>query len=165
MTFVSRTLKVQCATHITAFTTTITSNLLCCKIFITLIRGFQTAGNHSVAWNETDKNGNPANTGSYCCHLKNSDDFEVTETMILLLDEPVASVDHNTQESFFNLLRELNRTITIVLVTHDVGAVSAHVKNIACIARVTGNVTCYFSLVRFGTNPVKQKKPIGRGPA
>ncbi|NOQ22963.1 MAG: ATP-binding cassette domain-containing protein [Candidatus Aegiribacteria sp.] len=52
---------------------------------------------------------------------------------ILLLDEPVASVDHNTQESFFNLLGELNSTITIVLVTHDVGAVSAHVKNIACI--------------------------------
>ncbi len=54
---------------------------------------------------------------------------------ILLLDEPVASVDHNTQESFFNLLEELNRTMTIVLVTHDVGAVSAHVKNIACINR------------------------------
>ncbi len=54
---------------------------------------------------------------------------------ILLLDEPVASVDHNTQESFFNLLAELNSTMTIVLVTHDVGAVSAHVKNIACINR------------------------------
>ena len=57
------------------------------------------------------------------------------DPQILLLDEPVASVDHNTQESFFNLLAELNSTITIVLVTHDVGAVSAHVKNIACINR------------------------------
>ena len=54
---------------------------------------------------------------------------------ILLLDEPVASVDHDTQTSFFNLLAELNSTMTIVLVTHDVGAVSAHVKNIACINR------------------------------
>jgi len=54
---------------------------------------------------------------------------------ILLLDEPVASVDNDTQESFFNLLAELNSTITIVFVTHDVGAVSAHVKNIACINR------------------------------
>ena len=57
------------------------------------------------------------------------------EPDILLLDEPVASVDHETQESFFNLLAELNDSITIVLVTHDVGAVSAHVKNIACINR------------------------------
>lgn len=57
------------------------------------------------------------------------------EPDILLLDEPVASVDHETQESFFNLLAELNDSIAIVLVTHDVGAVSAHVKNIACINR------------------------------
>lgn len=57
------------------------------------------------------------------------------EPEILLLDEPVASVDHETQENFFNLLAELNDSITIVLVTHDVGAVSAHVKNIACINR------------------------------
>ncbi len=54
---------------------------------------------------------------------------------ILLLDEPVASVDHDTQKSFFNLLAELNSDMTIVLVTHDVGAVSAHVKTIACINR------------------------------
>jgi zinc transport system ATP-binding protein len=57
------------------------------------------------------------------------------EPRILLLDEPVASVDHRTQDSFFNLLAELNSSMTIVLVTHDVGAVSAHVKNIACINR------------------------------
>jgi zinc transport system ATP-binding protein len=55
---------------------------------------------------------------------------------ILLLDEPVASVDHETQESFFNLLADLNRDMTVVLVTHDVGAVSSHVKNIACINRL-----------------------------
>lgn len=58
------------------------------------------------------------------------------EPLILLLDEPVASVDHETQESFFNLLADLNRTMTVVLVTHDVGAVSSHVKNIACINRL-----------------------------
>jgi len=55
---------------------------------------------------------------------------------LLLLDEPVASVDRETQESFFNLLSRLNRDLAIVLVTHDVGAVSAHIKSIACINRV-----------------------------
>lgn len=58
------------------------------------------------------------------------------EPDILLLDEPVASVDHETQESFFNLLADMNDSMTIVLVTHDVGAVSSHVKNIACINRL-----------------------------
>ncbi len=52
---------------------------------------------------------------------------------LLLLDEPVASVDSETQQSFYNLLSTLNIKMAIVLVTHDVGAVSSHVKSIACI--------------------------------
>lgn len=55
---------------------------------------------------------------------------------ILLLDEPAASVDPEGQESFYDLLAELNRTVTIVMVTHDVGAVSNHVKTIACLSTV-----------------------------
>ncbi len=58
------------------------------------------------------------------------------EPDLLLLDEPAASVDQKTQESFFNLLALLNKKLTIVLVTHDVGAVSSYVRTIACINRV-----------------------------
>lgn len=57
----------------------------------------------------------------------------VSDPELLLLDEPVASVDSATQESFYHLLSELNRKITIMLVTHDVGAVSSYIKSIACI--------------------------------
>jgi len=57
----------------------------------------------------------------------------VSEPGILLLDEPLASVDIETQQSFYNLLVELNSRMAIVMVTHDVGAVSSHVKTIACI--------------------------------
>jgi zinc transport system ATP-binding protein len=57
------------------------------------------------------------------------------EPELILLDEPVASVDSETQHSFYNLLSELNSRMAIVLVTHDVGAVSSHVKSIACINR------------------------------
>ncbi|PIE52543.1 ABC transporter [Candidatus Fermentibacteria bacterium] len=58
------------------------------------------------------------------------------EPEMLLLDEPVASVDQDTQESFYNILSELNKRMTILLVTHDVGAVSSHVRSIACINTV-----------------------------
>ena len=57
------------------------------------------------------------------------------EPELLLLDEPVASVDSETQQSFYNLLSQLNSRMAVVLVTHDIGAVSSHVKNIACINR------------------------------
>lgn len=58
-----------------------------------------------------------------------------SEPELLVLDEPVASIDAETQHSFYNLLSRLNSEMAIVLVTHDVGAVSSHVKNIACINR------------------------------
>lgn len=54
------------------------------RLVRTLINGFQTAGDHSVVWDGTDINGNPVNTGLYCCHLESSDHSESTETMILL---------------------------------------------------------------------------------
>ena len=57
------------------------------------------------------------------------------EPELILLDEPVASVDSETQHSFYNLLSELNSRMAVVMVTHDVGAVSSHVKSIACINR------------------------------
>jgi len=56
-----------------------------------------------------------------------------TDPDLLLLDEPAASVDPSNQESFYHLLGELNDRITIVMVTHDVGAVSSYVKTVACL--------------------------------
>lgn len=55
------------------------------------------------------------------------------EPKILLMDEPTASVDSGAREHIFTLLNELNKTMTIVLVTHDMMAVSVHVKSLACI--------------------------------
>ncbi|MCY6371983.1 metal ABC transporter ATP-binding protein [Clostridium ganghwense] len=55
------------------------------------------------------------------------------EPKILLLDEPTASLDAQTKTEIYKLLKELNKEITIILVTHDIGVVSAYVTSIACI--------------------------------
>ncbi|QSX05858.1 ABC transporter ATP-binding protein [Sedimentibacter sp. zth1] len=55
------------------------------------------------------------------------------EPKILLLDEPTASVDPSSREKIYNLLEKLNENITIVLVTHDLLAISSKIKRIACI--------------------------------
>ncbi|SFS05392.1 metal ABC transporter ATP-binding protein [Anaeromicropila populeti] len=52
---------------------------------------------------------------------------------ILLLDEPTASVDAVSREQIFTLLEELNREKTIILVTHDLLAISSKVKKLACL--------------------------------
>lgn len=59
----------------------------------------------------------------------------VTEPRLLLLDEPTASVDAKIQKNIYRLLSDLNRKMTIVLVTHDVGIISSHVGSVACINR------------------------------
>lgn len=56
-----------------------------------------------------------------------------SEPKLLLLDEPVTGVDTTWQLNFYELLRDLNKEITIIMVTHDVGIVSAYIDKIACI--------------------------------
>ncbi|HBD86841.1 MAG TPA: ABC transporter [Clostridiales bacterium] len=57
------------------------------------------------------------------------------EPALMLLDEPTASVDAASQEQIYSLLAELNRHMTIILVTHDLMAVSSQVRSLACMNR------------------------------
>jgi zinc transport system ATP-binding protein len=57
----------------------------------------------------------------------------VTQPKILLLDEPTASVDTQMRAGFYDLLKSLKQRMAIVLVSHDIGAVSTHVDKIACL--------------------------------
>ncbi|OQY16878.1 MAG: ABC transporter [Desulfobacteraceae bacterium 4572_35.1] len=54
---------------------------------------------------------------------------------ILLLDEPTANIDPDHGQSIFELLRQLNKRITIILISHDVGFVSRAVTRVVCLNR------------------------------
>jgi len=54
---------------------------------------------------------------------------------ILILDEPTANIDQETESHLFELLGELNQRMTILMVTHDVGFASKFFKRIACVNR------------------------------
>lgn len=56
-----------------------------------------------------------------------------SEPQILLLDEPTASVDPRVQTTIYELLRQLNESITILTISHDLGAVSTYVKTVGCL--------------------------------
>lgn len=55
------------------------------------------------------------------------------EPKLLLLDEPTASVDAGSRQQIYELLAALNRHMTIVLVTHDLLAVSSQIRRLACL--------------------------------
>ena len=57
----------------------------------------------------------------------------VTDPKILLLDEPMASVDTSLQTGFYEMLKIFKKRMTIILVTHDLSAVSIYVDKIACL--------------------------------
>ena len=58
-----------------------------------------------------------------------------TDPKLLLLDEPVDSVDPVMQTEFYELLEGLRQKMAIVLVSHDISAVSIYVDKIACLNR------------------------------
>ncbi len=52
---------------------------------------------------------------------------------LLLLDEPGNFVDSNFENDFYEKLRDLNKRMAILMVSHDIGMISSHVKSYACV--------------------------------
>jgi zinc transport system ATP-binding protein len=54
---------------------------------------------------------------------------------LLLLDEPGNFVDTTFENDFYEKLRDLNNRMAILMVSHDVGTISSHIKSFACVNR------------------------------
>ncbi len=52
---------------------------------------------------------------------------------VLILDEPTASVDISVEQDIYDILKALNKNMTILLVTHDVSFVSKYVNKVFCV--------------------------------
>ena len=63
----------------------------------------------------------------------------VCNPKILFLDEPMVGVDQKSEDAVYCLLARLNKEmgITIVMVTHDIGAITVHANKIACMGNGT----------------------------
>ena len=59
----------------------------------------------------------------------------IASPRILILDEPTTYVDSNFEKEFYTILEELNKSLSIVMVSHDLGTICSYVKTIACVNR------------------------------
>jgi zinc transport system ATP-binding protein len=59
----------------------------------------------------------------------------IGDPRLLLLDEPANFVDTTFENDFYEKLRVLNSRMAILMVSHDVGTISAHIKSFACVNR------------------------------
>ena len=57
-----------------------------------------------------------------------------TEPHILFMDEPTANLDNAGRSDLYALLKEINRTRTIIVVSHDMMVLSSYVTSVACIS-------------------------------
>jgi len=57
----------------------------------------------------------------------------ITSPSLLILDEPNTFVDSKFEADLYDILLELNKTMAIIVVTHDIGTISYYVKTIACV--------------------------------
>ncbi|BCB95835.1 zinc ABC transporter ATP-binding protein [Dissulfurispira thermophila] len=59
----------------------------------------------------------------------------INNPKILVLDEPSTGIDVVGQEDFYHLLKGLQKklNLTIIMVSHDIGAVTSYVDEIACL--------------------------------
>jgi zinc transport system ATP-binding protein len=54
---------------------------------------------------------------------------------VLLLDEPTANIDPEVEKNLLEILQELNKRMTILMVSHDIGFVSQVVERVICVNR------------------------------
>ena len=59
-----------------------------------------------------------------------------SEADLLVLDEPTVGVDVESVDAFYDLLESLNEDgITILLIEHDLSAVTNHAERVVCLNR------------------------------
>jgi zinc transport system ATP-binding protein len=59
----------------------------------------------------------------------------IGDPRLLLLDEPGNFVDTTFENDFYEKLKDLNNRMAILMVSHDIGTISSHIKSFACINR------------------------------
>jgi zinc transport system ATP-binding protein len=57
----------------------------------------------------------------------------IGDPKLLLLDEPGNFVDASFENDFYEKLKDLNNRMAILMVSHDIGTISAHIKSFACV--------------------------------
>lgn len=57
----------------------------------------------------------------------------ISQPEILLFDEPTAHVDTVAENKLMDLLKQISRKLTVILVSHDLGFVSKYVDTVVCV--------------------------------
>jgi len=63
----------------------------------------------------------------------------VRNPKLLILDEPTSNIDIPSEKNLFEFLKKINKKTAIIIVSHDISAISSFIRQIGCL-----NKTMYF---------------------
>ncbi len=87
----------------------------------------------------------------------------ISDPEILILDEPTASIDPESEEAIFDILIKSNKNRTILMVSHDLNTIIKEVKKIVTVQKnvnvMTPEMVCkHFALGLYHPTIIRQKK-------
>jgi zinc transport system ATP-binding protein len=97
-----------------------------------------------IAWRYLDLVGMASGAGKTIGELSGGEQQRVfiaralsVEPKLLILDEPTISLDACAQDELYEMIHRLQEQmeLTVIMVSHDIGVVSEHVKEIICLNR------------------------------
>lgn len=59
----------------------------------------------------------------------------ISDPVLLILDEPNTFVDNRFEGELYHILEKLNQSMTIIIVSHDLGTISQYIKSVVCVNR------------------------------
>lgn len=59
----------------------------------------------------------------------------ISDPKLLILDEPANFVDNKFEKELYETLKELNKRMAIIMISHDLGTITSVVKSIVCVNR------------------------------
>lgn len=77
-----------------------------------------------------------------------------SEPKALILDEPVVNVDMKIRQDVYETLKQLNKSIAIILVDHNIEALSKYVKKVICINKCRFHGLEYHDLMKIGNKKI-----------
>ena len=57
----------------------------------------------------------------------------ISDPVLLILDEPANFVDNRFEKELYEILKQLNQHMAIMMVSHDLGTITSYVKSIVCV--------------------------------
>ncbi len=57
----------------------------------------------------------------------------ISDPKLLILDEPATYVDNKFENELYEILRQLNNRMAVIMVSHDIGTITSFVKSIICV--------------------------------